>query len=87
MIPPWHDQFTQARVLVGPVRIPRTANGQKLMKLPRVEAMDLHDPLPQFKGQLDAVLFTAWSVRPTTPRLPRARPTPSSKCSRRWRSS
>jgi len=58
MLEPWHGQFPQARVLVGPVRIPRTAHGQKLMKLPRVGTLDLHDPLPQFKGQLDAVLFT-----------------------------
>ena len=50
-------EFKQARVLVGPVRIPRTANGAKLMKLPRVQAMDLADPLPEFRGQLDAVLF------------------------------
>lgn len=56
-IEPWHEQFTQAEVLVGPVRIPRTAHGQTLMKLPRVRAMAAGDPLPQFRGQLDAVLF------------------------------
>jgi hypothetical protein len=58
MLAPWHAQFTSAEVLVGPLRIPHTANGQKLMKLPRVSTMDLADPLPQFRGQLDAVLFS-----------------------------
>lgn len=57
LLEPWHTEFQQARVLVGPVRIPRTANGARLMKLPRVEVMDLADPLPEFRGQLDAVLF------------------------------
>jgi hypothetical protein len=57
MMAPWHDQFPQAQLLVGPLRIPRTANGKKLMQLPRVRAMDLQRPLPQFEGQLDAVLF------------------------------
>jgi hypothetical protein len=32
-------------------------NGRKLMQLPRVTVMDLNDPLPQFRGELDAVLF------------------------------
>jgi hypothetical protein len=54
---PWHAEFQQARVLVGPVRIPRTRNGSRLMQLPRFEVMDLDDPLPEFRGQLDAVLF------------------------------
>jgi hypothetical protein len=58
MMLPWYEQFPNAQVLLGPVRIPRTRNGQKLMKLPRVRTLDLRDPLPQFKGQLDAVLFT-----------------------------
>jgi hypothetical protein len=58
MIAPWREQFPKAEVLVGPLRIPRTRNGQQLMKLPRVRAMDLTHPLPQFKGQLDAVLFS-----------------------------
>jgi hypothetical protein len=57
-IEPWHDQFTQAQVLVGPVRIPFTTHGQELMKRPRMATMDLKDPLPQFRGQLEAVLFT-----------------------------
>jgi hypothetical protein len=53
----WHQQFTTAQILVGPRRIPRTAHGQALMKLARVSAMDPADPLPQFRGQLEAVLF------------------------------
>jgi hypothetical protein len=53
----WHQQFTRAQVLVGPARIPRTRHGQTLMKLPRVSTLDADDPLPQFRGQLDAVLF------------------------------
>lgn len=54
---PWVDAFPEARILVPPVRVPRTNHGQKLMKLPRVSAMDLNDPLPQFRGQLDALIF------------------------------
>jgi hypothetical protein len=57
MLDAWHQQFTSAQILVGPVRVPRTLHGQKLMKLPRVATMDPADPLPQFRGQLDAVLF------------------------------
>jgi hypothetical protein len=57
LLEPWHAEFQHARVLVGPVRIPRTGNGAKLMKLPRVQALDLADPFPEFRGQLDAVLF------------------------------
>jgi hypothetical protein len=57
LIPPWHAEFTAAQVLVGPLRIPRTPHGSKLMRLPRVSTMNLADPLPQFRGQLDAVLF------------------------------
>jgi hypothetical protein len=55
---PWHAQFTRAEVLLGPVRIPRTPHGRQLMQLPRVSTLDAHDPLPQFRGQLDTVLFT-----------------------------
>ncbi len=54
---PWHAEFPEAKILVPPTRLPRTRTGSKLMALPRVEKMDLHDPLPQFKGELDAVLF------------------------------
>ena len=53
----WHEAFPEAQILVPPTRIPRTDNGRKLMQLPRVVAMDLNDPLPQFRGELDAVLF------------------------------
>jgi hypothetical protein len=56
-VEPWHAAFTGARVLFGPVRVPQTAHGQALLALPRVELMNLDDPLPQFRGQLDAVLF------------------------------
>jgi pimeloyl-ACP methyl ester carboxylesterase len=53
----WHEAFPEAQILVPPLRVPRTANGGKLMRLPRVAAMDLADPLPQFRGELDAVIF------------------------------
>ncbi len=53
----WDAAFDKATTLIGPVRIPRTENGKKLLQLPRVRLMDLADPLPQFRGQLDAVLF------------------------------
>jgi hypothetical protein len=56
-VEPWHDAFTQARVLLPPARIPRTQNGKRLLELPRVGLLDANDPLPQFNGQLDAVLF------------------------------
>jgi hypothetical protein len=54
---PWHAAFAQARVLLPPTRVPQTRNGQKLLALPRVALMSLEDPLPQFRGQLDAVIF------------------------------
>jgi hypothetical protein len=57
LLPAWHDEFTSAKVLVGPVRIPRTAAGKKLAASARFAAMDAADPLPQFKGQLEAVNF------------------------------
>jgi hypothetical protein len=53
----WIDAFPEAQILVPPVRVPRTRHGQTLMKNPRVRAMDLQNPLPQFKGQLDAAIF------------------------------
>src|SRR5262245_45224330 len=56
-MPAWHAAFPAARLLVGPERIPRTANGRKLMELGRVETLSLDDPFPQFRGQLDAVVF------------------------------
>jgi len=54
---PWHAEFPSATLLVGPERIPRTANGRKLMQLGRFETLSLDDPFPQFRGQLDAVVF------------------------------
>jgi hypothetical protein len=53
----WHEAFPEAQVLVPPLRVPHTSNGAKLMKLPRVAKMQLEDPLPQFCGELDAVMF------------------------------
>ena len=53
----WHAQFPGAKVLLPPGRIPRTKHGQELMKLPRVELLDASDPFPQFRGQLEAVIF------------------------------
>jgi hypothetical protein len=53
----WHEAFPAAKCLVGPERIPRTANGRKLMQLRRFETLSLDDPFPQFRGQLEAVLF------------------------------
>jgi hypothetical protein len=53
----WHEAFPEAQVLVPPLRVPHTSNGSKLMKLPRVAKMDLADPLPQFRGELSAVMF------------------------------
>lgn len=54
---PWHAAFPGAKFLVGPERVPRTENGRKLMQLGRFETLSLDDPFPQFRGQLDAVVF------------------------------
>ena len=54
---PWHAAFPEAKLLVGPERIPRTANGRKLMQMGRFETLALDDPFPQFRGQLEAVVF------------------------------
>lgn len=54
---PWIDAFPEAKILLPPVRVPRTRHGQQLMQKPQVAKMDLADPLPQFRGQLDAVVF------------------------------
>src|SRR5438552_16542200 len=56
-LPAWRDEFTSATVLVCPVRVPHTPSAQKLMSGPRVKLLDAKDPLPQFRGQLDAVVF------------------------------
>ena len=63
-MPAWHAAFPSARLLVGPERIPRTANGRKLMELGRVETLSLDDPFPQFRGQLEAVVFHGLSGPP-----------------------
>lgn len=55
---PWHDEFSAATLWLGAERIPRTANGARLLRRPRVALMDPADPLPQFRGQLDAMSFT-----------------------------
>jgi len=53
----WIDAFPDAKFLLPPVRVPRTRHGQTLMQKPQVAAMDLDHPLPQFRGQLDALVF------------------------------
>jgi hypothetical protein len=57
LLPSWVEAFPQASVLVGPDRIPRTANGKKLMAMSRVSTFDPTSVLPQFKGQLEFVSF------------------------------
>jgi hypothetical protein len=57
LLPAWRDEFHAATVLVPPVRIPHTPSARKLMDGPRVQVMDPENPLPQFVGQLDAVVF------------------------------
>lgn len=57
LLEPWHNEFTEARVLLPGERIPRTAHGKTLMQLPRVSTIDPADPLPQFGHELQAVLF------------------------------
>jgi hypothetical protein len=56
-LPAWRDEFKSATVLVPPVRIPTTPSAKPLMDGPRVRTMSADDPLPQFKGQLDVVVF------------------------------
>jgi hypothetical protein len=56
-LPAWHDALPNARVLVGPVRIPRIACGKKLAGSPRFIVFDQNDPLPMFRGQVEAVNF------------------------------
>jgi hypothetical protein len=53
----WHDAFPEITVLAGPVRIPRVAAGKKLASSKRFRIFDQNDPLPMFKGQLEAVNF------------------------------
>ena len=58
LMPPWVAAFPEASVLVGPERIPRTANGKRLLAMPGVATYDARDVLPQFAGQLEFVSFT-----------------------------
>jgi len=60
----WHAAFPSAKLLVGPERIPRTENGRKLMQMGRFETLSLTDPFPQFRGQLEAVVFTGLAGPP-----------------------
>lgn len=53
----WHEALPNAKVLAGPVRIPRIAAGKKLASSPRFKIFDQGDPLPMFHGQLEAVNF------------------------------
>jgi hypothetical protein len=55
-LPEWRDAFEEATVLVGPEVAGKTT-ARKLLDGPRVSVMNPADPLPQFRGQLDAVLF------------------------------
>jgi hypothetical protein len=64
LMAPWHAAFPAAKFLVGPERIPRTPNGRKLMALGRFETLSLEDPFPQFRGQLDAVVFHGLAAPP-----------------------
>jgi hypothetical protein len=57
LLPAWVEAFPRASILVGPDRVPRTANGKKLMAMPRVSTFDPTSVLPQFKGQLEFVSF------------------------------
>jgi len=57
LLPAWRDEFTEATVLVGPERVPTTPSAQPLMRGPRVRVLNAANPLPQFAGQLDAVVF------------------------------
>ncbi len=53
----WHDAFPDIIVLAGPARIPRVAAGKKLTASSRFKIFDQGDPLPMFKGVLEAVNF------------------------------
>jgi hypothetical protein len=58
LMPPWVEAFPGASVLVGPERIPRTANGRRLLGMPGVSTYDTNQVLPQFAGQLEFVNFS-----------------------------
>ena len=53
----WIDAFPEAKILLPPVRVPRTRHGKVLMQKSQVGTMSIDDPLPQFHGQLDALVF------------------------------
>jgi hypothetical protein len=57
MMPAWRDEFTQAEVLVCPVRVPQTPSAEPLMRGGRVRAMNIENPIPEFAGDLEAVVF------------------------------
>ncbi len=57
LLPPWVEAFPRASVQVGPERIPRTANGKKLLGMRGVSTYDANHVLPQFAGQLEFVNF------------------------------
>jgi hypothetical protein len=57
LMPAWRDEFADAEVLVCPVRVPATPSAEPLMRGGRVRAMDLENPLPEFAGELEAVVF------------------------------
>lgn len=54
----WHQAFETVTLLLGAERIPKTANGQRLLQLQRVQIMDPGDPLPMFGDQLQTATFT-----------------------------
>lgn len=58
LMPAWVEAFPNASVLVGPERIPRTANGKRLLEMRGVGTYDAGRLLPQFVGQLEFVSFT-----------------------------
>lgn len=64
LLPPWVEAFPEAAVLVGPDRIPRTANGKKLLAMPRVSTFDPDAVLPAFAGQLEFVAFRGLAGAP-----------------------
>jgi hypothetical protein len=66
LMPAWVEAFPRASVLVGPERIPRTANGRKLLGMPNVSTYDANDVLPQFLGQLEFVNFSGLLGAPDT---------------------
>lgn len=58
LMPPWVEAFPEASVLVGSARIPRTANGKKLIAMRGVATYGADRLLPQFAGELEFVSFS-----------------------------